>query len=133
MPPKRKAKSNASSRSSKKQTVKEKIYDSDVPPSPITTNDDKLLWRQDPEESLSDWTIELSYETTGDESGGASTDTKTDTYHVHKAILASGPRKSEYFARLFKDGGRFAESSSNTSFINFLNLIIAKEHANLRP
>jgi hypothetical protein len=34
---------------------------------------------------------------------------------LHKGILAAGPRKSEYFATLFKGDGRFAESSSNTS------------------
>jgi hypothetical protein len=34
------------------------------------------------------------------------------------ATLAAGPRKSEYFLRLFKDGGRFAGSSSSTSCIN---------------
>jgi hypothetical protein len=92
MPPKREANSgDASSRSSERRAVEEKAYDSDEPPSPLMTNDDKLLWRQDPEESLSDWTIELSYETTAGESGGASPDIKTDTYHVHKALLAAGP------------------------------------------
>jgi hypothetical protein len=93
-------------------------YDSDEAPPPVRSNQDKSLWRQDPEESLSDWTIEISYE-------GKNNKTKTDTYHVHRALLAAGPRKSEYFARLFQDGGRFAESNNKTSQIE-LEQISAK-------
>jgi hypothetical protein len=111
-----------SSQRSKIQAVENISYDSDEPPSPIweKVNADKLLWRQDPEENYSDWTLLISYETT-DENEKEST-TKTDEYHLHKATLAVGLRKSEYFARLFKAGGRFAESSSNTSRISLTKL-----------
>ena len=61
-------------------------YDTDdTPPEEV------LLWRQDPEVSLSDWTIEISYET-------AKKEKKTDVYHVHKFSLSRGPRQSGYFA-----------------------------------
>jgi hypothetical protein len=104
-----------------------KMYDSDLPPSPMSEkmNADLLLWRQDPEESYSDWTLLISYETTDE---NEKTATKTDEYHLHKGILAVGPRKSEYFARLFKAGGRFAESSSNTS-----RIILTELEANAFP
>jgi hypothetical protein len=47
---------------------------------------------------------------------------------LHKGTLAVGPRKSEYFARLFKGGGRFAESSSNTS-----RIVLTELEANAFP
>lgn len=46
----------------------------------------------------------------------------TKTYHVHKVILAKGPRRSEYFFRLFRDGGRFAESETATSRIDLVEI-----------
>jgi len=53
----------------------------------------QLSWRQDPIESLSDWTIEV-----------VARETKaTTTYHVHRRILAFGPKRSEYFAQLFEN------------------------------
>jgi hypothetical protein len=42
---------------------------------------------------------------------------RVDTYHVHKAILSVGPRRSEYFATLFKQS-HLSEFSTNTSHIN---------------
>jgi len=80
-------------------------YDSDVEP----PCENVLLWRLDPDESLSDWTIEIV------------TPNQTTAYHVHKAHLAAGWRKSEYFRRLFQND-RFAESQSNTSRIELQEL-----------
>jgi hypothetical protein len=104
-----------SSQRSKTQAVENTSYDSDVPPSPMSEkrNADKLLWRQDPEENFSDWTLLISYETT---------DENENTTTLHKGALAVGPQKSECFVRIFKAGGRFAESSSNTSRINLTEL-----------
>jgi hypothetical protein len=68
-----------------------------------------LSWRLDPGESLSDWTLEIISKPGGD--------TKVDTYHCHKNILAVGPRRSDYFAHLLQNGDRFAEGQSNTSRI----------------
>jgi len=58
--------------------------------------EDLLTWRLDPSESLSDWTIVVR--TRGDDPDNR----KVDTYHVHKNILAVGPRRSEYFANVFR-------------------------------
>ena len=52
-----------------------------------------LCWRDDPESSLSDWIIRVK-------APGANA-----TYHVHRATLATGVRRSEYFARLFTGAG----------------------------
>jgi BTB/POZ domain len=43
--------------------------------------------------------------------------TTTTIYHVHVRNLTVGPRRSEYFVVLLQDGGRFAESQSQTSRI----------------
>ena len=84
-------------------------YTSDEEPPP----EDSTLpsWRLDPETSLSDWTIEIVAMENDD--GNES----THVYHVHKQNLAVGPRSSQYFAQLFRNGGRFAESQTSTSRI----------------
>lgn len=53
---------------------------------------DTLSWRQTPSESFSDWVIEV-----------VEKETQTRTaYNVHRRVLAVGPRRSEFFSRLFK-------------------------------
>ena len=64
-----------------------------------------LTWRLDPDESLSDWTLEIEKQQSG----------VVDTYHVHKNMLAVGPCKGEYFCGLFRTQMR--ESETNTSRI----------------
>ncbi|GKY93353.1 hypothetical protein MPSEU_000302900 [Mayamaea pseudoterrestris] len=87
-----------------------------------------LSWRMDPVESLSDWTIEIVYNPSdasgenGGVSGGGSSSSKMDIYHVHKCHLISGSCKSNYFSRLFSEGGRFAESQNGTSRIELHEL-----------
>ena len=56
----------------------------------------QLSWRDDPERSLSDWTIVVRCEVTG----------ASESFHVHKAMLAAGARWSEYFKSVFKSGMR---------------------------
>eukprot|EP00957_Ditylum_brightwellii_P138726 10574478-Ditylum_brightwellii.AAC.1 len=68
-----------------------------------------ILWRLDKGESFSDWSIEV----TVCESGGCS---KT-TYHVHRSVLAAGPRKSGYFETLFKSD-QFKESENSRSDVS---------------
>jgi len=83
----------------------EVAYDSDLEPppeDPVTVSS----WRLDPDESLSDWTIEIVVN-----------GTSHATYHVHKHVLVVGPRKSGYFVRLFAEGGRFAEAANSKSRI----------------
>jgi len=74
--------------------------------SSMMEEEQELTWRMDPEESLSDWMIEI--EVDGNLHG---------RYHVHRTALAVGPRKSEYFARLFRTGKSFSESKTKTSII----------------
>jgi len=65
-------------------------------------------WRMPPEESRSDWTIELSEDSTSGE--------EKDTFHVHQYILSLGPNHSKYFKCLFL-GSNSAESETKTSKI----------------
>ncbi|GKY90988.1 hypothetical protein MPSEU_000071600 [Mayamaea pseudoterrestris] len=78
-----------------------------------------LSWRMAPEVSLSDWKIEIVYDHT-DESGVVSN--KKDIYYVHRCFLAGGPRKSMYFAKLFK-GGQYMEAQLRKSSIELHELI----------
>jgi len=69
--------------------------------------EERLTWRDDPEDSLSDWTIEITVD--GKIYG---------CYHVHRAILAVGAKKGTYFASLFKNNkANYVESETNTSRI----------------
>jgi len=70
--------------------------------------DEPLSWRLDNSDSLSDWTIVIVRKSDA---------SNTVTYHVHKNILAIGPRKSEYFTRLFKIDKGVSESTTSTSTI----------------
>lgn len=70
-----------------------------------------LTWRLDPEESLSDWTIVVRVGT-----DGGTEKESTTSYHVHRNILAIGPRKSQYFTALFRTK-HVVESRTNTSDI----------------
>ena len=58
----------------------------------------ELSWRQNPSESFSDWTIEVIEE---DKANPGATSERA-VYHVHRRVLAVGPKKSEYFAKIFK-------------------------------
>ncbi len=72
-----------------------------------------LSWRLDPDESLSDWTLRVSSLNTAPRSTQIrnpsssspslyNVNAVTKTYFVHRTQLAVGPRRSEYFARLFR-------------------------------
>ena len=72
------------------------------PPSPSSSDEGdvgeepvRLDWRLDPEESHSDWKIEICV------SGGEI----REIYHVHRASLSVLSNRSEYFARLFANKG----------------------------
>jgi hypothetical protein len=53
----------------------------------------KLTWRQDPEESLSDWTIIVKQHASEDK--GVATPSPA-THHIHKCVVGAGPRSSEH-------------------------------------
>lgn len=61
-------------------------------PAKSQVSPDGLSWRQKPSESFSDWMIEVIRRDTNEK----------DVYHVHRRVLAVGPKRSEYFVRLFK-------------------------------
>ena len=111
-----------------------------------------LDWRQDPSESLSDWKIQINVigdrisqeafvaaarattERGDDDDNNASptspssntADKNCDVYHVHKNIMAVGPRRSEYFWTLFQSKTAYQESDENCSKID-LHVTAAKQ------
>jgi hypothetical protein len=66
-----------------------------------------LSWRQSPAVSFSDWTIEVARKCSGSK----------DTYHVHRRVLAVGPRRSEYFARIFQSSTQLKLSSNKSRLV----------------
>jgi len=79
------------------------------------------LWRLDPNESHSDWTIVLQDEDEVYESAASAMRADMNTasssavtrFHVHKNLLGVGPFKSEYFSRLFRQQWNPTVSSSS--------------------
>jgi hypothetical protein len=71
----------------------------------VEGDDELLSWRLDPDVSLSDWTVCVTNTSDG----------TVHTYHLHKNILAVGPRKSEYFASVFRSRGRAGDSITEIS------------------
>lgn len=69
-----------------------------------------LDWRMDPEESFSDWKIDISVD-----------EQIHETYHVHRAVLAVGSKRSEYFVRLFANTN-LKEHTTHTSCIDMKEL-----------
>ena len=65
-----------------------------------------LSWRDDKEASLSDWTLVIAQQNAG----------ATQTYYVHRATLATGPRGLEYFKTIFH-GCELTEHGDSTSRI----------------
>lgn len=55
--------------------------------------EEELSWRSDPDKSHSDWTVIVCLE---------SSNLPGTSYPVHKCKLAFGPRRSNYFAAIFK-------------------------------
>ena len=75
----------------------------------------QFSWRQDPDDSLSDWTIEIT--------GTFEDDSKKlafHTYYVHKCKLGAGPRRSIYFQTLFSMAPHLSEHQEQTSRIELL-------------
>ncbi|KAL9187133.1 hypothetical protein ACHAXT_010853 [Thalassiosira profunda] len=66
-----------------------------------------LYWKIEGEETFSDWTIRVV-----DDGRNATKD-----YHVHRNVLAFGPKRSGYFEALFQSG-HFRESANNTSEVS---------------
>lgn len=71
---------------------KKKDIDAESDDEDSLADDNELTWRSDPTLSLSDWTIEINVRGHRNSS---------QVYHVHKSILAVGPKRSNYFATTF--------------------------------
>jgi len=69
------------------------MHGNDIDPESTLRPGEPPLWKVDPEKSFSDWTIEISRR-----EGGSS-----ERYDVHRTILAFGPRRSNYLARMFRE------------------------------
>ena len=110
--------------------------------------EEEATWRGDPSETYSDWTIEVIRNSAEDDSADGvlveqevAKDSKakekadgqddaidasapsvgvTDTYHVHRLVLARGKRKSNYFSKIFRDHSqqKFNKSLSQTTSLN---------------
>lgn len=79
---------------------------------PDAEDDACLSWSLDPENKcMSDYKIIINTVAT------STSQEQEVVYHVHKLILTLGPRKSLYFARLFRSGIEVAEHARNTSSI----------------
>ena len=87
---------------SKLKTFNEKNFEKKM------EQDGQPKWRGDPIESFSDWKIEIIV---SDNDDGDDRTIENFVYHVHKTFLAFGPRRSEYFSRLFRGKGK---ESGNT-------------------
>jgi hypothetical protein len=69
-----------------------------------------LSWRKNDEDPFAAWKIVIIV-------NSATSQKKDFTYNVRKSVLADGPRRSEYFVRLFENDGNFAEAHDKTSRI----------------
>jgi BTB/POZ domain len=91
---------------------------------------DLLKWRT--EDSFADWkivvTVENNVQGEKDDDVISNSQSKESIYNVRKCILADGPRRSEYFVRLFE--GNFSEARDNTCCIE-LNELQAKAFPDL--
>mmetsp|Transcript_43859 Transcript_43859/g.92246 ORF Transcript_43859/g.92246 Transcript_43859/m.92246 type:complete len:531 (+) Transcript_43859:158-1750(+) len=95
--------------------------------------EEPLTWSLDDPSTFCDWTIEVTRiqcpsSTTASMSRNVGRDKLThknraeskpliQQYHVHKAILSVGPRRSDYFATLFKQS-HLSECATSTSHIS---------------
>jgi BTB/POZ domain len=77
-------------------------------------DEDELSWRMNPNKSMSDWTIEIQTVVSDDHHVAKNPTTTTTVYHVHKSVLAVGPRRSQYFVKLFR-ATTADTTSSNTN------------------
>jgi hypothetical protein len=78
----------------------------------------RITWKADPEESFSDWRIEVYY----DQMGG-----ERDVYHIHRNICGFGPRKSDYLLQDFRSLSRDVVYDSEAC-VTRLDLPAARAH-----
>jgi len=85
-----------------------------------------LTWSLGEPSAFCDWSIEVTTQIANSKgkrkvkregSNIKTSQPSVQVYHVHKAILSSGRRRSEYFTTLFKQSHLYNEFESNTSKI----------------
>jgi BTB/POZ domain len=104
------------------------VDDSDAELPEETNLENRCAWRKNKngEDTFSDWTIVATVVLTSGSNGEYGEEQEqeqeqvtvtvtTRTFNVHKYVLAVGPRRSEYFEKLFDS--EYAESQDNTSRI----------------
>lgn len=64
---------------------------------PSAAGGPRIRWTADPDESFSDWRIDVVHDSAG---GGR------DVYHVHRNVCGFGPRKSDYLLKDFRKAAR---------------------------
>ncbi|CAJ1944431.1 unnamed protein product [Cylindrotheca closterium] len=81
-----------------------------------------ISWRSNPEDSFSDWKVEIKHKETG----------KVDVYHLHRNVLGYGVRKSEYFAAQFQED-RVVNGYYETKSPKVTQLDLPQAWANIFP
>lgn len=87
-------------------------YDEDFDEEQVETEPEQLTWRLDPQISLSDWTIKVITRETR----------QAEYYHVHKNILAVGPRRGEYFVRNFRNSARMNKDTGSSTEVHLMSV-----------
>lgn len=98
------SKSLSTDQRSRTKVFDTEALDSDLDGDLAHNDDDIIAWRLDPEESWSDWKIEIRRKDSQ----------SIDTYHVHRTHLTSGAETSNYFVALFRSSNNFRESDSTS-------------------
>ena len=112
-------------------------------------DDDELNWRLDSRISLSDFTIIVNRALPGPSApdfetlnlsdidfvtGGSNGRPKQDVYHIHKAMIAVGSRRSELLGRRIREAENSSrDSSPETTEINVHNTIMLESAADVLP
>lgn len=112
-------------------------------------DDDELNWRLDPRISLSDFTIIVKRALPGPfapdfetldlsnidfVTGGSNGRPKQDVYHVHKAMIAVGSRRSELLGRRIREAENSSrDASPETTEVNIHNTIMLESAADVLP
>lgn len=92
---------------------------------PAENSSCEILWRGDPAETFSDWTIEIAAKNSKQDKAESKTNQEENptevvtTYHVHKGSLSYGKRSSGYFSKVFQaaESRNFEEGNTSVSKI----------------
>jgi len=94
----------------------------------LRTTHPVLSWRLDPEESLSDWTITV-VTSSSEKQRKYLNPPRVKKYFVHKAQLGVGPRRSEFFAKIFRSHTQGNEGKGSVKATVDKNIRIELKHS----